>query len=167
MDTDAVGGKFHFAVPRPSGQEKHYFLAWPGIRSASLDSSALSDKNSALFGIRRDRIAGISGTVARRERDGGLTVVQDRKPDVDGYLNYQFDAWARVPEHARGWNRLDRFEQEMLHLEWLGVTESRLRELDRWLKQNLFTPAQKARHAELQLLVARMRPTLEAMFSDL
>ena len=101
-----------------------------------------------------------------RVKEARLPVVQNRKPDVDGYLDYLLDAWGRVPDVARGWDTLDHFEQEMFHLEWLGVTESRLRELERWQKQNAFTPAQQSRYEELYRLVARVRPVLGGLFAD-
>ena len=94
-------------------------------------------------------------------------MVQNRKPDIDSLLNYQFDAWKRVPTYARDWNPLDDFEREMFHLEWIGVTESRLRELDRFLKQGIFTSSQRARYEELSRLITQMRPILETMFSEL
>lgn len=94
-------------------------------------------------------------------------MAQNRKPDVDGYLDYLLDAWGRVPDMARGWDALDRFEREMFRLEWLGVTESRLRELERWRVQNTFAPNQQSRCEELYRLVARVRPVLDALFADL
>ncbi len=94
-------------------------------------------------------------------------MAQNRKPDVDGYLDYLLDAWARVPEVARGWDALDSFEQEMFHLEWIGVTESRLRELERWRTQSTFSVGQQSRCEELTRLVARVRPVLNSLFADL
>jgi len=72
-----------------------------------------------------------------------------------------------VCRHARDWDRLDDFEREMFHLEWIGVTESRLRELDRFLKQGIFTSSQRAHYEELSRLITQMRPILEMMFSEL
>lgn len=121
----------------------------------------------------RDRIAPNKFQARRHEGTGtsaawrcGPNVVQNRKPDIDSLLNYQFDAWRRVPTYARDWNRLDDFEREVFHLEWTGVTESRLRELDRFLKQGIFTSPQRARYEELSRLITQMRPILETMFSE-
>lgn len=94
-------------------------------------------------------------------------MAQNRKPDVDSHLDYLLAAWAGVPDVARRWDSLDSFEQEMFRLEWQGVTESRLRELERWRRQTTFAPAHQSRYEELIRLVARVRPTLDALFADL
>src|SRR5690242_15755267 len=48
------------------------------------------------------------------------------QPDVDYHLDYQFQAWESVPEYAAWWPDMDGTQREAFHLEWVGITESRL-----------------------------------------
>ena len=56
----------------------------------------------------------------------------------------------------------------MFRLEWLGVTESRLRELDRWKKQQTFSSVNSSRVTRrCNGSSPGMRPTLDGLFADL
>jgi len=88
------------------------------------------------------------------------------QPDVDYYLDHQFRAWAGVPEQAEWWADLDPSQREVFLLEWLGITESRLDQLRQWFEQGLLTPEQHGRYRQLLDLVARHRPTVEALLSE-
>lgn len=89
-------------------------------------------------------------------------VVRDQgvQPDIDYHLDYQFDAWNSVQDHAMQWPTMDAIDKEVFHLEWVGITESRLQELQRWFHRGYLTPGQEARYQELLRLVAQNRPTL-------
>ena len=89
-----------------------------------------------------------------------------RELDIDYHLNYQLDAWAGIPEYAESWREMDAIEREVFHLEWVGITESRLRELECWADQGLLSPVQYARFTELQRLVQRHRPTVTWMLAE-
>jgi hypothetical protein len=86
--------------------------------------------------------------------------------DIDYHLGYQFHQWTNVPDIAEHWAEMDAIEQEVFHLEWLGITESRLTTLGHWAEQGLLTPAQRARYDELLELVACHRPLLEQLLAE-
>jgi hypothetical protein len=67
-------------------------------------------------------------------------------PDIDYHLDYQFRAWASIPEYAEWWPTLDLVDKEVFHLEWTGITESRLKELAQWAEQGALTSAQSVRY---------------------
>ncbi len=85
------------------------------------------------------------------------------QPDIDYHLDYQFGAWESVSEYAEWWPEMDVTQKEVFHLEWVGITESRLAELQRWAEQSRFTPTQRGRYEQLLKLVAQHRPTLQAL----
>lgn len=87
----------------------------------------------------------------------------DLQPDIDYHLDYQFQAWESVPEYAEWWPDMDVTQREVFHLEWVGITESRLAGLRRWAEQGLLTAAQRARYGNLMKLIARHRPIVEEM----
>lgn len=89
-----------------------------------------------------------------------------RQPDVDYHLDYQFRAWQGIPEYAEWWLEMDGTEKEVFHLEWIGITESRLDQLQQWAEQGLLTPAQCERYDQLLELVAQHRPTVEALLRE-
>ena len=43
--------------------------------------------------------------------------------------------WEGIPEYAERWAEMDVIDKEVFHLEWVGIIESRLRELQRWVAQ--------------------------------
>ena len=98
--------------------------------------------------------------MAQVARDPGL------EADIDYHLEYQFHQWNDIPDLAEHWAELDAIDQEVFHLEWVGITESRLTLLEQWAEQDLFTPAQRARYDELLQLVARCRPLLDRLLAD-
>ncbi len=51
------------------------------------------------------------------------------QPNIDSRLDYQFQAWESVPEYVEWWPEMDASQKEVFHLEWVGITESRLDEL--------------------------------------
>jgi hypothetical protein len=87
-------------------------------------------------------------------------------PDIDYHLDYQFRAWASIPEYAEWWPTLDVVDKEVFHLEWTGITESRLKELAQWAEQGALTSAQSVRYQELIELVEKNRPTLERLLAE-
>ncbi|MBA2447415.1 MAG: hypothetical protein H0V51_05250 [Chloroflexi bacterium] len=89
-----------------------------------------------------------------------------RQPDVDYHLDYQFRAWGSIPEYTDRWPEMDAIDKEVFHLEWVGITESRLEQLQRWAEQGLLTPTQRDHYDELQQLVAQHRPAAEALLSE-
>ena len=85
----------------------------------------------------------------------------DMQPEIDYHLDYQFQSWQGIPEYAGWWPEMEASEKEVFHLEWVGITQSRLGQLQRWAEQGCLTPAQQARYEELLQLIERHRPTLE------
>ena len=86
--------------------------------------------------------------------------------DIDYHLEYQFHQWNNIPDVAEHWAEMDAIDQEVFHLEWVGITESRLTMLGQWAEQGLLTPAQRARYDELLQLVARCRPLLDDLLAE-
>lgn len=83
---------------------------------------------------------------------------------LDDYLlDYQFRAWESIPEYVEWWPEMDATQREVFHLEWIGITESRLEELQRWSNQGLLTATQRARYKELQKLIAEYRPIIRRL----
>jgi hypothetical protein len=87
------------------------------------------------------------------------------QPDVDYHLDYQFRAWESVREYVAWWSDMDWSQREAFHLEWVGITEARLRELRRWAEEGRLTPAQQARYAALMALVAERRDALTRLLA--
>jgi hypothetical protein len=90
----------------------------------------------------------------------------DRQPDIDYHLDYQFRAWESIPEEAERWPETDVIDKEVFHLEWVGIVESRLEELQHWAEQGMMTSAQHSRYGNLLELVAQQRPALETMLRE-
>ncbi len=91
------------------------------------------------------------------------TTVQSK---IDYHLDYQFQAWESVPEYVEWWSGMDASQKEAFHLEWVGITESRLGDLQRWAGLKEFTTAQYARYEELLKLVARHRPLVDRLLQN-
>jgi hypothetical protein len=87
-------------------------------------------------------------------------------PDIEYHLDYQFSSWNGIPEYAEWWPEMDSIEREVFHLEWVGITEARLDQLQQWAERGLLTTRQRARYAELLKLVAEQRPTLERLLES-
>lgn len=88
------------------------------------------------------------------------------QPDVDYHLDYQFGAWSSIPEYAEWWPNMDATEKEVFHLEWVGITESRLQSLRQWAEQGVLTAQQCGRYQKLLDLVARHSPTVERLLAE-
>jgi hypothetical protein len=86
--------------------------------------------------------------------------------DIEYHLNYQFGEWKSIPEIAEWWPEMDGIDREVFHLEWCGITESRLRELRQWVVEGRLTPAQQARYQDLERLVKTHRPTVERLLAS-
>lgn len=95
-----------------------------------------------------------------------VTRISRTRPDVDYHLNYQLRAWKRIPEYAEWWADLDSDVKHVFEMEWAGITESRLRELQLWAAQGLLTQEEYSKYAELMKLVEQYRPTLERLLAD-
>jgi hypothetical protein len=85
------------------------------------------------------------------------------QPDIDYHLDYQFRAWRSVPEYAEWWPDMDVVDKEVFHLEWVGITESRLADLRQWAEEGRLSLAQRARYDELLQLVAKYRPVVDGL----
>ncbi len=86
------------------------------------------------------------------------TTVQSK---IDCHLDYQFQAWESVPEYVGWWPGIDTSQKEALYLEWVGITESRFGDVQRWAEMKEFTTAQYARYEEVLKLVARHHPLVD------
>ncbi len=86
--------------------------------------------------------------------------------NVDYHLDYQFQAWESIPEYIEWWPGMDASQKEAFHLEWVGITESRLGDLQRWADLRVLTTAQYARYEELLKLIARHRPLVERLLQN-
>lgn len=87
-------------------------------------------------------------------------------PDIDYHLDFQFRAWGTIPEYAQWWAELDATQKEVFHLEWVGITESRLDRLRQWFEQGLLSTAQRDRYDKLLELVVRHRPVVQSLLDD-
>jgi hypothetical protein len=87
------------------------------------------------------------------------------QPDIDYHLDYQLDAWNSIPAYEAQWSTMDSSEREVFHLEWVGITESRLQQLEQWSREGRLSKLQRARYHELLQLVTRNRPALEHLLS--
>ena len=86
--------------------------------------------------------------------------------DVDYHLQYQADAWASIPEVVEAWEEMDPAEREVFHLEWVGITEARLKQLGKGQQDTgRLTPDQQARYAQVCALVSQHRPTVERLLT--
>jgi len=81
-------------------------------------------------------------------------------------LDYQFQAWESISEYVEWWPEMDGTQREVLHLEWVGITESRLTELQRLAEQGLLTDSQRAQYEGSLELIARYRPLLDRLLQD-
>ena len=61
---------------------------------------------------------------------------------------------------------MDAIDREVFQLEWMGITESRLAQLEQWAEQDLLTPEQRARYDYLLRLVARSRTLLDHLLAE-
>ena len=86
--------------------------------------------------------------------------------DIDYHLEYQFHQWDNLSDIAAQWAEMDTIDREVFHLEWVGITESRLTLLEQWAEQALLTPAQRARYDQLLRLVERHRPLLGELLRE-
>jgi hypothetical protein len=96
-----------------------------------------------------------------------VDVARDRQlhPDIEYHLNYQFGAWSSLTEYMAQWPELEDIDREVFQLEWEGITESRLKDLQRWAEEGCLTPHQQARYQELLELVTKNRPLLNILFA--
>ena len=85
---------------------------------------------------------------------------------IDQYLDYEVGVWRSVPEYAARWPEMDAVDREAFHLHWKGVTEAYLCELERWAGEGRLGPGQLAEYRRLRALIARHRPTLEALLAE-
>jgi hypothetical protein len=85
--------------------------------------------------------------------------------DIDYHLDYQFRAWESVPEYVAWWSEMDGSQREAFHLEWVGITESRLHELRRWAEEGRLTSAQQERYAALMALIDEWRDALSRLLA--
>jgi hypothetical protein len=90
---------------------------------------------------------------------------QELQPDIDYHLDYQFDAWNSIPEYETQWPAMDLIDKEVFHLDWVGITESRLHQLEQWFHEGHFTTRQRARYHDLLQLITRYRPTIDHLLS--
>ncbi len=88
------------------------------------------------------------------------------KPNIDYHLDYQYGRWESIPEYAAWWPEMNVAEREVFHLEWVGITESRLRDLQEWVDQGHLSDAQLSRFREIMVLVAQHRPTIERLLAS-
>jgi hypothetical protein len=86
--------------------------------------------------------------------------------EIDRKLEYQLQAWRGVPEQAAWWPQMDAGDKEAFQLEWAGITEGRLRDLETLAASGILSSVQRARYAELQALVAEQRPVLARLFAS-
>lgn len=89
-----------------------------------------------------------------------------RPADIDWALNYQRMQWSEIPWYAEQWAEWDSTLKEDFQMEWVGITEHWLRELQSWAEQGLLTPEQCARYDALMKLIAQHRPALEKLLRD-
>lgn len=87
--------------------------------------------------------------------------------DIDYHLDYQFRQWASIlPWYATHDAELDVVDLEVFQVEWSGITESRLAQLQRWAEQEMLTPPQRRRYDEPVRLVARHRPLVQTLLAE-
>ena len=72
----------------------------------------------------------------------------------------------RHPGIAEHWAELDEIDREVFHLEWVGITESRLALLGHWAERGPLTPTERARYDHLLRLVERYRPLLDELLRE-
>ena len=91
-------------------------------------------------------------------------VVQDPQLQerIERFLKYALDEWSSVPEYAAEFDSWDWLDQIVFVHEW-DIRESAVAELTRYAQEGLLTPDQWTRYEELQSLVARHRPRIEAL----
>src|SRR5947209_8203567 len=87
-------------------------------------------------------------------------------PDIDYHLDYQFGMWGDVPFYVEQWPKMDASQKEVFHLEWGGITESRLQQLERWVEEEGLTSGQRLRYAQLRRLIAEYRPLVESLLNS-
>ncbi len=84
---------------------------------------------------------------------------------IDDYLSYLLTEWNDVPTVAAEWDEWADHEQLDFVVEW-PIREDRLYQLQQWAEQDLLTPEQRSRYAELLKLVEQHRPALERLLAD-
>lgn len=89
----------------------------------------------------------------------------EQQPDIDADLDYQFRAWESVPEYVIWWPELDAVQRETFHLEWVGITEARLRELRQLAEAGRLTAGQQERYTALIELVGQRREMLARLLA--
>lgn len=102
----------------------------------------------------------------RRDSRGDGNHVAPSADTIEAVLAAQLARWQTVPEYVRWWNEADGSQQEAFALEWVGVGEQRLHDLQRWAREGQLTPAQAQRYAELQELIGRHRPTIAPLIAE-
>ncbi|MDQ2785443.1 MAG: hypothetical protein M3Y58_10645 [Chloroflexota bacterium] len=88
------------------------------------------------------------------------------QPNLGYHLSYQFQAWKSIPEYVEWWPEMDGTQREVFHLEWVGITESRLTALQQWAERGLLTDSQRAQYEGLLECIARYRPLLDRLLQD-
>ena len=97
---------------------------------------------------------------------GQRTAALDLAARIDRELDYQLQAWRGIPERETWWSEMDAADKEAFQLEWTGITESRLHDLETWAGSGNLTPSQNARYAKLRALIADQRPALDRLFAS-
>jgi hypothetical protein len=84
---------------------------------------------------------------------------------IDHVLDYSLRTWCSIPELAEEWDDWDEFSRLTYVVDW-PVHAERLADLRRWHAQELMSPGQAERFAELERLVAQHEPTLKRLFGE-
>lgn len=92
-----------------------------------------------------------------------MVQVSQPSDDVDRLIDYLSAAWSTVPEYAQWWPDLDASQHEVIHLEWVGITEPRLRELINIADRGCLTPEQSERFRHLRSVESIQRPVIKRM----
>ena len=84
-----------------------------------------------------------------------VDVAHDRQlhPDIDYHLDHQFRVWNSLADCVARWPEIEEIDREVIQLEWHGITEGRLTDLQQWAERRCFTPSQQARFRELLAIV--------------
>jgi hypothetical protein len=85
---------------------------------------------------------------------------------IEQTLDYQWGQWGDLSWWVERWPEMDMIDKEVFQIEWSGITEYRLTELQRWAKEGLLTPEQSTRYNELARLIDERRPVLQALLND-
>jgi hypothetical protein len=90
-------------------------------------------------------------------------VDQQIHEQIEWCLDYLWDRWSSIPWWVENWPGMDGIDKEVFCLEWTGITEHWLGELQRWEERGLLTLEQRKRYTRLSRLIAEQRPALEAL----